>query len=82
MQAVPALAALGASRLTVFQRTPCWSPPRLDFPFPEAVKLLFAWLPFSNTLFRWYLFWTNELRFRILFVKDGWIAKVRSQYLT
>ena len=77
VQAVPALAAQGVSSLTVFQRTPCWSPPRLDFPFPAALKRLFAVVPFTNTLFRWYLFWTNEFRFRILFVKDGLIAKVR-----
>jgi len=42
------------------------------------VKRLFAVLPFTNTLFRWYVFWTNEVRFRILFLKDGRIAKVMS----
>ena len=76
VQAVPALAAQGVSSLSVFQRTPCWAPPRMDFRFPRAVKLLFAGLPVINTLYRWYLFWTNEFRFRMLFVKDGWIAKV------
>ena len=78
VQAVPALAAQGVARLTVFQRTPCWAPPRMDFRFPEVVKRLFALLPLTNTLFRWHLFWTNELRFKLLFVKDGWIAKGRS----
>lgn len=82
VQAVPALAAQEVSSLTVFQRTPCWSPPRLDFTFPPAVRRLFALLPFTNTMFRWYLFWTNELRFRILFIKDGWIAKVSTPDLT
>ena len=78
VQAVPALASRNVSGLTVFQRTPCWSPPRMDYKYPEAIKTMFAILPFTNTLHRWFIFWRNEFRFWVLFVKDGMIAKLLS----
>jgi hypothetical protein len=51
-KAVPGLAARGVESLTVFQRTPCWAPPRLDFPYPQYIKSLFALVPFTNTIYR------------------------------
>lgn len=78
VQAVPALAASQVTSLTVFQRTPCWCPPRLDYQYPGSVKTIFALLPFTNTLHRWFIFWRNEFRFWILFVKDGMMARLLS----
>jgi hypothetical protein len=44
---------MGVSSLTVFQRTPCWSPPRLDYAYPDSIKTLFALVPFTNTIYRY-----------------------------
>jgi hypothetical protein len=52
LQAVPSLAEMGVESLTVFQRTPCWSPPRLDYAYPKWVKTMFALVPLTNTLHR------------------------------
>ena len=76
---MPSLAELGVSQLTVFQRTPCWSPPRLDYQYPAPVKTLFAWLPLANTLHRYFIFWRHEARFKMVFELDGIIAKVNRQ---
>ena len=78
VQAVPALHSQKVRSLTVFQRTPCWCPPRLDYPYPRAVKTLFALLPAINTLHRWFIFWSNEIRFWLLFVKDGVLYRLVS----
>lgn len=75
VQAVPNLVELGVESLTVFQRTPCWSPPRLDFQYPEVIKSMFALVPFTNTIYRWFFFWRNEFRFRAIFTADMWITK-------
>ena len=76
---MPSLAELGVSHLTVFQRTPCWSPPRLDYQYPALVKTMFAWLPIANTLHRYFIFWRHEARFKMVFELDGIIAKVNRQ---
>ena len=52
VQAVPSMASLGVTALTVFQRTSAWSPPRLDYKYPGWVRALFSWLPLTNTLHR------------------------------
>ena len=52
VQAVPNLARLGVSSLTVFQRTPAWSPPRLDYSYPSWVRTMFSWIPVTNTIHR------------------------------
>ena len=75
VQTVPSVAEMAPSKLTVFQRTPCWSPPRLDFPYPEWAKTVFALVPLAGTLYRWFFFWRNEFRFRVLFTSSSWITK-------
>ncbi len=52
VQLVPSLARLGVTSLTVFQRTPAWSPPRLDYSYPGWVRAMFSWVPVTNTLHR------------------------------
>lgn len=39
-------------QLYVFQRTPAWVVPRLDFPFPVAVRRLFRRFPFAQLMLR------------------------------
>jgi len=78
VQAVPTLAETKVKRLTVFQRTPCWSPPRLDFEYPNWIKTMFAMIPLTNTIHRWFYFWRNEFRFRIIFTRSNWLTKKMS----
>jgi cation diffusion facilitator CzcD-associated flavoprotein CzcO len=75
VQAVPGLVELGCSELKVFQRTPGWVPPRLDYEYPEYVKTMFKIFPFTNTLHRWFFFWRGELRFRLIFTEDAWLTR-------
>jgi hypothetical protein len=43
---------MGVASLTVFQRTPAWSPPRFDHAYPEALRALFATVPIINSIYR------------------------------
>ncbi|WP_019202317.1 NAD(P)/FAD-dependent oxidoreductase [Tsukamurella sp. 1534] len=47
VQLVPELAKI-AGHLTVFQRTPIWVVPKVDFPVPGPVKTLFGRLPITQ----------------------------------
>ncbi len=51
VQLIPELAKR-ATHLTVFQRTPIFVTPKLDFEIPRAVRRLFAWLPATQRLAR------------------------------
>jgi len=81
VQAVPNLAEMGVKSLEVFQRTPCWSPPRLDYKYPESVKTMLKLLPFTNTILRWFYFWRGEIRFRMIFQQESWIQAKLSKYV-
>jgi len=79
VQTVPNMAEMGVKSITVFQRTPCWSPPRLDYEYPDIVKLLFAYIPLTNILHRWFIFWRNEFRYWVIFAKGNFITKKLSE---
>jgi len=81
VQAVPGVVELGAAELKVFQRTPAWVPPRLDYMYPEYVKTMFKLFPFTNSIHRWFFFWRSELRFRLVFTEDAWITKKLSGWI-
>jgi cation diffusion facilitator CzcD-associated flavoprotein CzcO len=51
VQLIPELARR-AARLTVFQRTPIWVTPKLDFEIPPLVRRLFARVPWTQRLAR------------------------------
>ena len=51
----------------VFQRTPAWVPPRLDFEYPAYLQSIFATFPFIMRLHRYFYFWRGEFRFYIMF---------------
>ncbi len=51
-----------AAHLTLFQRTPAWILPRLDFEFSQRARRRFLYRPSSKWLFRTYIFWTLDLR--------------------
>lgn len=78
VQAVPSLADQGVKSLLVFQRTPCWSPPRHEFMYPKLVRRIFGLFPLINTLYRWAYFWRNELMFVVLLCKGNFITQFLS----
>ena len=43
-----------SSELTVYQRTPIWVLPKLDVVFPPVVQRLFARLPLTQRIVRWF----------------------------
>lgn len=51
VQLIPKLAER-AEHLTVYQRTPIWVTPKLDFRMPDAVRALFARVPFTQRIAR------------------------------
>ena len=53
VQVVPELAK-EVAELTVYQRTPIWVMPKLDVPFPPVVQRLFARLPLTQRIVRWF----------------------------
>ncbi|MYR08913.1 FAD-dependent oxidoreductase [Gordonia sp. SID5947] len=51
VQLVPEIAD-AAEELTVFQRTPIWVVPKLDFAIPHVVQKMFAMVPFTQRVAR------------------------------
>ncbi|MFK0251885.1 flavin-containing monooxygenase [Amycolatopsis azurea] len=51
VQLIPEIAKV-ARDLTVYQRTPIWVSPKLDFPVPKAVRRAFAAVPFTQRVAR------------------------------
>ena len=61
IQFVPQIAPR-AGKLYLFQRTPPWIVPRMDFAIPEKWKRRFRRIPFVMGAFRRYIFWRQEFR--------------------
>lgn len=61
IQFVPQIAP-SVRKLYLFQRTPPWIVPRLDFPFSEKAKRLFRRFWLARWLFRQYIFVRQEIR--------------------
>ena len=53
VQIIPELAEHVAD-LTVYQRTPIWVLPKMDVTFPAAVQRLFARVPLTQRILRWF----------------------------
>jgi cation diffusion facilitator CzcD-associated flavoprotein CzcO len=53
VQLIPELAKQAAD-LTVYQRTPIWVLPKVDFRFPAGAQRLFARMPFTQRVVRWF----------------------------
>lgn len=51
VQLIPEIAKV-ARELSVYQRTPIWVSPKLDFPVPKAVRRAFAAVPFTQRVAR------------------------------
>ena len=61
IQFVPQIAPR-AGKLYLFQRTPPWIVPRMDFAIPAKWKRRFQRFPFVMRAFRRYIFWRQEFR--------------------
>jgi cation diffusion facilitator CzcD-associated flavoprotein CzcO len=61
IQFVPQIAPR-VGKLHLFQRTPPWIVPRLDFAFSEKQRQRFRRLPLARWLLRQYIFWRQEVR--------------------
>ncbi|MGH9741335.1 MAG: flavin-containing monooxygenase [Candidatus Acidiferrum sp.] len=61
IQVVPQIAP-SAGKLYLFQRTPAWIVPRIDFPIDEKWKRRFRRFPLVMRAFRQYIFWRQEVR--------------------
>jgi len=61
IQFVPQIAPR-VSNLYLFQRTPPWIVPRLDYAISEEKKRRFRRIPLLRWLFRQYIFWRQEVR--------------------
>jgi cation diffusion facilitator CzcD-associated flavoprotein CzcO len=61
IQFVPQIAPR-VGKLYLFQRTPPWIVPRLDFAFSEKWKRRFRSVPITRWVLRQFLFWRQELR--------------------
>ncbi len=61
IQFVPQIAPR-VGKLYLFQRTPPWIVPRLDFAISEKWKQRFRLVPLTRWAFRQYIFWRQEFR--------------------
>jgi len=65
-----------AAHVDIFQRTPNWVMPRLDYAYSERAKWLLAHVPGLERLYRWWIYWSFELRFAMFRGRgDGWLAR-------
>lgn len=77
VQLVPELAKTVAE-LTVYQRTPIWVLPKLDFAIPVTVRRLFAKVPLSQRFLRWQTDTAMELMMVLAMWKYRWFKPVNT----
>ncbi|MGE2716631.1 flavin-containing monooxygenase [Mycolicibacterium litorale] len=75
VQLIPELAAT-ATALTVYQRTPIWVVPKVDFPIPGAVRRAFARHPAFQRLLRWVTDAFSEVGISTAVVNYRWTRPV------
>jgi cation diffusion facilitator CzcD-associated flavoprotein CzcO len=75
VQFVPPVAER-AAHVDIFQRTPNWVMPRLDYAYRSRTKWLFEHVPGLERLYRWWIYWSFESRFVTFRGRgDGFIAR-------
>lgn len=60
IQVTPSIAPI-VEQLYVFQRTPAWVMPKMDRTMTSFEKKLFKAIPFIQKLYRWRIYWYNEI---------------------
>lgn len=74
VQMVPAIANT-VKQLNVFQRSPAWAPPRMDFEYPVVWKEMFQKVPFAMRFYRWFNFWFIEQSYLYIIVRGTKLQK-------
>ena len=80
VQIVPALKDK-VKEMYVFQRTACWVPPRMGFTYPNFVKWIFEYFPFTMKIHRYLLFLENESRFWFIFTKNSLLGQLAQKVI-
>jgi cation diffusion facilitator CzcD-associated flavoprotein CzcO len=81
VQVIPELAKVVAE-LTVYQRTPIWVLPKFDVVFPAAVQRLFAKVPLTQRVVRWFTDTTLEFMMVVTmwnYRRFKWVNKATAQ---
>ncbi len=77
IQVTPSIAPI-VKKLHVFQRTPAWIMPKMDRDMTRFEKKLFKVLPFIQRLYRWRIYWFNELPAYALTYKPKYIKFIQA----
>ena len=77
VQVIPELAK-EVSELTVYQRTPIWVLPKFDVGFPPAVQRLFARVPLTQRILRWFTDTAMEFMMVITMWKFRYFKRVNT----
>lgn len=77
IQITPSIAP-NVEQLYVYQRTPAWIMPKPDRDMSGFEKKLFKVLPFMQNLYRWRIYWVNELTAYILAYKPKYTSIIKS----
>ena len=77
IQFVPQIAQ-HVGKLHLFQRTPPWIVPRLDFAFSDKWKWRFRNIPITRWVLRQYIFWRQEIRVLGFLGNEGFRQKMEA----
>ena len=77
IQVVPELVKI-AGQVQLYQRTPAWIKPRINFAFPRALKRAFKFVPGLRAALRTGTYWALDARAFAL-AKHPWLLKVVEQ---
>jgi cation diffusion facilitator CzcD-associated flavoprotein CzcO len=77
IQVVPELVKI-AGEVQLYQRTPAWIKPRINFAFPESVKRAFKFVPGVRAALRAGTYWALDARAFAL-AKHPWLLKFAEQ---
>lgn len=70
IQILPQLQPL-VDKLTMFQRTPNYILPRMNYHYSKGMKRAFSAVPFLMRFYRWFLYWRQESRFFMFSSKES-----------
>lgn len=79
VQIIPSIAPK-VKELHVFQRRSAWVIPKRQFEFPQYVRTLFSYIPFLMTLYRTFIYFSNEFTY-YAFKANSFFAKTGKNYI-
>jgi cation diffusion facilitator CzcD-associated flavoprotein CzcO len=63
-----------AAEVTIYQRSPNYVAPKKDHAYPERTRTLFMRSAALSLAYRWWIYWTLELRW-LMFRRDSWAGR-------